>query len=143
MRKHPQFSQPSVGQGAGEFKWGFPKIRGYHFGGLNNKDYSILGSILGSPYFGKSTNLAAVKQQFNPTLAQNFPGSNFRVHCSSGCKRNRSGLKGWACFEGVLQNVARNDLSRVSIGRRPLSCAESSAVATTPNFLSHQNLRQT
>ena len=31
---------------------GFPKV-GYHFGGLYNKDYSILGSILGSPYFGK------------------------------------------------------------------------------------------
>ena len=26
---------------------------GYHFGGPINKDYSILGSILGSPYFGK------------------------------------------------------------------------------------------
>ena len=26
---------------------------GYHFGGPHNKDYSILGSILGSPYFGK------------------------------------------------------------------------------------------
>ena len=26
---------------------------GYHFGGPNNKDYSILGSILESPYFGK------------------------------------------------------------------------------------------
>ena len=26
---------------------------GYFFSGPNNKDYSILGSILGSPYFGK------------------------------------------------------------------------------------------
>ena len=26
---------------------------GYLFGGLANKDYSILGSILGFPYFGK------------------------------------------------------------------------------------------
>ena len=26
---------------------------GYHFGGSFNKDYSILGSILGSPYLGK------------------------------------------------------------------------------------------
>ena len=25
----------------------------YHFGGTYNKDYSILGSILGSPYFWK------------------------------------------------------------------------------------------
>ena len=29
---------------------------GYLFGGPNNKDYSILGSILGSPYFGKLPN---------------------------------------------------------------------------------------
>ena len=33
--------------------WGFPKIKGTLFGGPNNKDYNILGSILGSPYFGK------------------------------------------------------------------------------------------
>ena len=26
---------------------------GYHFGGPHNKDYSILGSKLGSLYFGK------------------------------------------------------------------------------------------
>ena len=32
--------------------WGFPKIRGTILG-VHNKDYSILGSILGSPYFGK------------------------------------------------------------------------------------------
>ena len=30
---------------------GFPKIWGTNLG--PNKDYSILGSILGSPYFGK------------------------------------------------------------------------------------------
>ena len=29
------------------------QIYGYYFGGPNNKDYSILGSILGSPHFGK------------------------------------------------------------------------------------------
>ena len=33
----------------------FPKL-GYHFGGPFNKDYSILVSILGSPYFGKLPN---------------------------------------------------------------------------------------
>ena len=32
--------------------WGFPKIRGTLFGGPQNKDYIILGSILGSPYYG-------------------------------------------------------------------------------------------
>ena len=39
--------------------WEFPKIRGYHFGGPHNKDYSILGPILGSPYFGKLPYLSA------------------------------------------------------------------------------------
>ena len=29
---------------------------GYHFRGSSKKDYSILGSILGSPYFGKVPN---------------------------------------------------------------------------------------
>ena len=29
--------------------WWFPKIGGTFFGAPNNKDYSILGSILGSP----------------------------------------------------------------------------------------------
>ena len=33
--------------------WGFPKISGTIFGGPNNKDCSILGSILGSPYLQK------------------------------------------------------------------------------------------
>ena len=35
----------------GRFR-GFPKL-GVPFGGPNNKDHNILGSILGSPYFGK------------------------------------------------------------------------------------------
>ena len=33
--------------------WGFPKIGGYLFGDPHNKDCSILGSIVGSPYSGK------------------------------------------------------------------------------------------
>ena len=33
--------------------WEFPLKLGYHFRGPNKKDYSILGSILGSLYFGK------------------------------------------------------------------------------------------
>ena len=33
--------------------WGFPKIKGTLFACPYNKDYSILGSILGSPYFGR------------------------------------------------------------------------------------------
>ena len=35
------------------FTRGFPKIRGYPFGGPHKKDHNILGSILGSPFFGK------------------------------------------------------------------------------------------
>ena len=38
---------------------GFPKIRdACQFGGPYNKDYSILGSTLGSPNFGKLTCLS-------------------------------------------------------------------------------------
>ena len=33
--------------------WWFPKIRGALLGGPYNKDYSILRSILRSPYLGK------------------------------------------------------------------------------------------
>ena len=29
------------------------RVSGYRFGGPNNKDYSIVGSILGSPHFWK------------------------------------------------------------------------------------------
>ena len=32
---------------------GVSQHSGYHFRGPNNKDCTILGSILGSPYFGK------------------------------------------------------------------------------------------
>ena len=35
--------------------WWFPKIRGPY-----SKDYSILGSILGSPYFGKLPFIAVI-----------------------------------------------------------------------------------
>ena len=36
-----------------ELHLGVSENWGYHFGGLHNKDYSISGSKLGSPYFGK------------------------------------------------------------------------------------------
>ena len=39
-------------------KCGFPKIRGTLFGSPYNKDYSILGSLLGPHYFGKLPNQA-------------------------------------------------------------------------------------
>ena len=34
---------------------GFPKIKGTFLGGPHNKDYSIFGSVLGSPLFGETT----------------------------------------------------------------------------------------
>ena len=36
---------------------GLSQNYGYLFGGPHNEDYSILGSILGSPYFGKLPHL--------------------------------------------------------------------------------------
>ena len=36
---------------------GFPEFRGPFLRGLHNKDFSALGSILESPYFGKPTGL--------------------------------------------------------------------------------------
>ena len=47
---------------------------GYHFGGPNNKDYSILGSILGSPYSGK------VPLVFGFKGVGWFKGLGFRVY---------------------------------------------------------------
>ena len=40
-------------QGIIRVMWGFPKIKGTLFGGTHIEDYSILGSILGYPNFGK------------------------------------------------------------------------------------------
>ena len=39
--------------------WGFPKIRGTPFGGPYDKDYRVLGSILGSQYWETTTYLCA------------------------------------------------------------------------------------
>ena len=38
---------------------GFPKIMGTFFWGPQNKDYSIFGTVLESPYFGKLPCLVA------------------------------------------------------------------------------------
>ena len=45
---------------------------GYLFGGPYNKDYSILGSILGSPYFGKLP--------FILETTYNYSRSDFKKH---------------------------------------------------------------
>ena len=50
---------------------GVPKNYGYLFGGPYNKDYSILGSILGSPYFGKLP--------YRDNYYLGFSGLEFRV----------------------------------------------------------------
>ena len=42
-----------MASGSNAQRGSLPKIRGTFFGGPYNEDYSILGSILGSPYFGK------------------------------------------------------------------------------------------
>ena len=47
---------------------GFPKIRGYPFKGPYNKDYNVLGSILGSPYFGKLPNGFGLPGRFNGSV---------------------------------------------------------------------------
>ena len=52
-------------------KWGFPRIRGTFFGGPHNKEYSIWGSILGSPYFGKVPDRGATcktQKNFDPEV---------------------------------------------------------------------------
>ena len=48
------------GLGAQGFRVRFPKIRGTLLRGPYNKDYSILGSILGFPYFWETTMYARI-----------------------------------------------------------------------------------
>ena len=50
---------------------------GYLFGDPHNKDYSISGSILGSPYFGKTTISLAL------TLTEAMGGTDGRVRIMS------------------------------------------------------------
>ena len=60
--QRPGAAQPEAGivVCSGRIKWGFPKTRGTLLGVPINKDYTILGSILESPYFGKLPNHAIV-----------------------------------------------------------------------------------
>ena len=55
-----------IAQGLGFRVWGlgFPKIRATFFGGPHIRDYSVLGSILGSPYFGKLPCVLLLKWTF-------------------------------------------------------------------------------
>ena len=67
---------------------GFPKIRGTLFGGPHNKEYSILGSMLGSPYSGKL-----------PYLPQTLPKP---VHLGMLCR-----LHGWRLGSGLSLRGSR------------------------------------
>ena len=52
VRENLEHVSPLLSSTQPEIFWGFPKL-GVSVSGLYNKDYSIRGSILGSPYFGK------------------------------------------------------------------------------------------
>ena len=70
-------------------------------GGTHNKDYSILGSILGSPYLGK------VPRQAPSTPNNQFPQRQPRTHHPeySPCETlyDREHIKSQAGGEGVFQ----------------------------------------
>ena len=52
-----------------------------------NKDYSILGSILGSPYFGKLPNIPVLSVDLGAGLSAWGVGSGRRVSLKSGKSR--------------------------------------------------------
>ena len=55
---------------------GFPKIRGYLFGGPHNKEYTILGSILGSFILGNYQIFRWRNITYNPKGAHDFENSS-------------------------------------------------------------------
>ena len=68
---------------------GFPKLGGSLIGGPYNKDYSILGSILGSPHFGKLPYVASdgilmssALQAGGASNARNLPSRGRRGFCA-------------------------------------------------------------
>ena len=65
--------------------WGVPKIRGTFLGGPYNKDYSILGSRLGSPYFGRLPYLRTLAPTTIPLIPK---------YCVLGPSRKHSELFG-------------------------------------------------
>ena len=53
---------------------GLPKIRATFFGGLHSRDYSVLGSIMGSPYLGNYHIKQGIARPKNsPTVLQATP----------------------------------------------------------------------
>ena len=88
--------------------WGFAKLGvpfkgghrgiyrvGYHFGGPHNKDYSILGSISGSPFFGK---LPCMSGQFASTTALQTEFVSLQESFVVFCTEVRPKLRGRAIF---------------------------------------------
>ena len=86
-----------VSQNEGSFKWDMGVYRaqglgfrvsqnyGYFFGGPDNKDHRILGSMLGSPYLGKLPHLKGFELQ--------DPGIGFRVLRREGVNLNQNRSK--------------------------------------------------
>ena len=72
---------------------GVSQIRGTLFRGPYNKDYIILGSILGSPYFGK--------------LPHDFQGLGFRVRAPHGMFYHRTPAEKAARVERVRERNSR------------------------------------
>ena len=66
--------------------WEFPKIRVPFQGGSHYKDYTVLGCILGSPYFGKLPyiyiyivgNIGIMEKKMETTIIMGYMG-DYRV----------------------------------------------------------------
>ena len=77
--------------------WDFPKIRGTIPRGPHNKDYSILGSILGSPYLGKLPCHLARPLGKLESIFQNAACFLKRSSCSMLVLGGGEGLLGHSC----------------------------------------------
>ena len=83
----------------------FPKLGGTLFGGPHNEDHSISGSVLGSPYFGKLSNvigmhlspqavetkpnIEALKFEFLHSQLQHSQASDVPTYALTGSRRSR------------------------------------------------------
>ena len=79
------------------YRWGFPKIRGYHFGGPHNEDYCAWGSILGSPYFGKLPGWIMKPKEIEASTVRNYRGLGFSA----------SGYSQPHLFSSIRQHISR------------------------------------
>ena len=106
--------------------WGFPKNEGYHFGGPKNKDYSILGSLLGSPYSGKLPHEYFATACWNTThalpLTANVSISAIvRISCSgAGGLLNTSGRDSQPVVQVACRNLMETLCSQGKCKQWPL-----------------------